>query len=432
MVKSAQSPPVRFRTELAPPHVSWLAIVLVYALAAAVLFLLFRFLIGFNQFGQVHDQAVLAGQNRSAAQRLIEDLADPPSGLPVERALARFAEDFVAQDGGRQDPTGTGAAVEPVLAELQEGGASRARVRERAQRLLSTWESRAQAAERRAAELRLGVALKATLMGFVVAATAIGGALLFLRRSRQLYGLLARRTAELEEVDASRRLFFANASHELRTPVTAMMGEAEVALTGDHRDDGTMEQALRHIVAQARFLGHRIDEMIGLAQTSDGKLQLDAVPLDYRDVVAEAVADARSFARSVEVDMDVTVPDQPVTVRGDALWLKRALLAVIENALKFSPMQGKVTVELSQKDEFARVRITDQGPGVVPDELPLIFEAYYQTDTGKDRGGSGLGLSMTRWVAEEHGGRAFARNVGHPSRPEGCTVTIDIALERSA
>jgi signal transduction histidine kinase len=268
-------------------------------------------------------------------------------------------------------------------------------------------------------------------MGLVVVATAIGGALLFLRRSRQLYRLLARRTAELDEVDASRRLFFANASHELRTPVTAMMGEAEVALTGDHRDDGTMEQALRHVVAQARFLGHRIDEMIGLAQTSDGKLQLEADRLDYREVVAEAVADARSFARSVEVEMGVAVPNQPVMVRGDALWLKRALLAVIENALKFSPMQGQVTVELLENVEFARVRITDQGPGIVPHELPLIFEAYYQTETGKDRGGSGLGLSMTRWVAEEHGGKAFARNVGHPSRPEGCTVTIDIRLERA-
>jgi signal transduction histidine kinase len=433
MVKGAQARPVRFRTELAPPHVSWLAIVLVYALVAAVLFLLYHFLIGFNQLGQAHEQAVLAGQNRSAVERLTEDLEDPPAGLAVERALVRFAENFVEPGGTGPAPgnAAAGAAAGSALAELQGNDSSRPFVRERAQRLLSRWEARAQTAERRSAELRSQVALRATLMGLVVVATAIGGALLFLRRSRQLYRLLARRTAELDEVDASRRLFFANASHELRTPVTAMMGEAEVALTGDHRDDGTMEQALRHVVAQARFLGHRIDEMIGLAQTSDGKLQLEADRLDYREVVAEAVADARSFARSVEVEMGVAVPNQPVMVRGDALWLKRALLAVIENALKFSPMQGQVTVELLENVEFARVRITDQGPGIVPHELPLIFEAYYQTETGKDRGGSGLGLSMTRWVAEEHGGKAFARNVGHPSRPEGCTVTIDIRLERA-
>lgn len=437
-MERAQTQPVRFRTELTPSHVPWLAILLVYVLGATVLVLLVRFLISFEQFGDEHAQAMMAERNRSSIERLVEDLGLPPSGLSVAQAVRRFEDGFVeerfdALASNEENGELPAAEVTPSdILELQQTGASRTRARELAQGLLSTWEARARIASERADRRRADVVFRAALMGFVVVVSAIGGGLLFLRRSRHLERLLATRTGELDEVDASRRLFFANASHELRTPVTAMMGEAEVALSGENQDVGTMQQALRHVVAQARFLGHRIDEMIGLAQTSDGKLHLDARKLDFREVVAEAVADARSFARSMEVAMEVSVPDDPVVVVGDALWLKRALLAVIENALKFSPMQGKVAVELLARDAFARVRITDQGPGIVPDELPLIFDAYYQTETGKDRGGSGLGLSMTRWVAEEHGGKAFARNVGHPSHPEGCTVTVDIKLERSA
>jgi signal transduction histidine kinase len=172
--------------------------------------------------------------------------------------------------------------------------------------------------------------------------------------------------------------------------------------------------------------------MIGIARTSDGKLHLDQARLDLREIATTAVEDARSFAHSVEVALDLSLPDTPVEVVGDATWLRRALLAMIENALKFSPMEGRVGVTLAPRDNFAEVTVTDQGPGVMPEELPLVFEAYYQTDAGRARGGSGLGLSMTRWVAEQHGGRAFARNIGGWRRPDGCAVTMAVKLERAA
>jgi signal transduction histidine kinase len=283
-----------------------------------------------------------------------------------------------------------------------------------------------------AAELRMEVLAEAALLGAMVLLSVTLGGALFLSRSRYLERLLASRAAEIEEIDRSRRLFFATASHELRTPVTAIMGEAEVALFDEEHDPPAMLQALDHIIAHARFLGHRIEEMIGLAQTSDGKLHLDSEALDFREVVNEAAEDARWFAASVEVSLDVKLPARAVHVVGDRLWLKRALLAVIENALKFSPMKGKVTIEMIEQESNVEVVVTDEGPGIVPDELPLIFEAYYQTATGRERGGSGLGLAMTRWVAEQHGGKAYARNLPHHRRRAGCAVTIIISRERNA
>lgn len=274
-------------------------------------------------------------------------------------------------------------------------------------------------------QLEVAIRQWSVILGFTVFVSVFGGGAIFLLRARNLERLLAARAQELEEVDRSRRLFFAKASHELRTPVTALRMEAEVALI-DKADANLTLDALGQIVAQAKFLGHRIEEMIGIAQTADGKLHLDRNRVDLGEVIEAAVKDARLFAKSVEASLELALPDKPVVVVGDALWLRRAALAVIENSLKFSPIGGAVNVSLEQRENAARITVRDQGPGVVADELPLIFEAYYQTETGKDRGGNGLGLAMSRWVAEQHGGKTWAYNLGSYRRPSGCAVTLEL------
>lgn len=283
------------------------------------------------------------------------------------------------------------------------------------------WEARLISLDSEHMEVRQWVGI----LAFTVFAAVFGGGSIFLLRVRDLERLLTARARELEEVDRSRRLFFAKASHELRTPITALRMEAEVALA-EHVDADLTREALRQIKAQAKFLGHRIEEMIGIAQTADGKLHLDRKKLDLSEVVEGAVDEARLFAKSVEASLELVLPDRPVALVGDPLWLKRATLAVIENALKFSPIGGVVNISLERYENSARVTVRDQGPGIVANELPLIFEAYYQTETGKDRGGNGLGLAMTRWVAEQHGGKTWANNLGSYRSPSGCAVTLEL------
>jgi signal transduction histidine kinase len=395
-----------------------------------ILFALFQFAISFQRLGDELGRADALEQKNSAIGQLLRDLDASPSRQGTERALTRFEQRYLAvATVGEAAVANDGRAAE--LLELRRAGASRAQIRRLAAELASAGASDARIASQRTQELRYAVKARAILLGVIVVVGTFGGGLLFLKRSRHLERLLARRAAELDEVDSSRRLFFAKASHELRTPATAIRGEAEVALA-DAEDLDTVRQALRHISAHAKFLDHRIEEMIGIARTSDGKLHLDASRLDLREVASSAVDEARSFAASVEVALDLTLPDTPVETVGDAIWVKRGLLAVIENALKFSPMEGRVSVTLAEREGFGEVTVTDQGPGVVPEELPLIFDAYYQTDVGKARGGSGLGLAMTRWVAEQHGGRACARNVGSWRYPNGCAVTVAFKLERAA
>jgi signal transduction histidine kinase len=424
-VTAAQTHEFRFRSELKPGHGSWISVLVTYAFGAAILVALVQFLVGFERFTDTAQDAEARARGSVALALLLRGLDTAESRDARGRLLERFETDH-ADDGA----TGAGAAVTALTAR-HRAGASQQETVQLAEQLAEAAAVEAGAARNRAELARRTVRGRAAALATVIILCVFGGGLLFLRRSRHLERLLSQRATELDEVDASRRLFFASASHELRTPVTAIRGEAEVALS-DAEDLDAARQALRHIGAHAKFLNHRIEEMIGIARTSDGKLHLDQARLDLREIATTAVEDARSFAHSVEVALDLSLPDTPVEVVGDATWLRRALLAMIENALKFSPMEGRVGVTLAPRENFAEVTVTDQGPGVMPEELPLVFEAYYQTDAGRARGGSGLGLSMTRWVAEQHGGRAFARNIGGWRRPDGCAVTMAVKLERAA
>lgn len=262
-------------------------------------------------------------------------------------------------------------------------------------------EARAELAHSR----RVTVAMAGLLVAVALAAAGLGGWQL-LRSNRDLAAQVATRTADLVAVDRSRRLFFAKASHELRTPVTALRTVAEVALAGG----GDGRAALGDVVAQAQFLGRRIEDMLALASAEEGRPVLTLAPCDLRDVVAAAQAAAQAYARSIEVVLVVAMPAAPVPICGDARWLKQALLAVIDNGLKFSDPDGALALALEITAGEAVVTIADDGPGILPTELPRVFDAYYQAEAGRVRGGTGLGLALARWVVEQHGGRICAEN----------------------
>ena len=262
----------------------------------------------------------------------------------------------------------------------------------------------------------LGCALAAAAL----AATGIGAWQLH-RANRDLAAEVAARTAELRGVDQSRRLFFAKVSHELRTPVTAIRAIAEVA------EPQAAAGALADIVAQAGFLGHRIEEMLALAKAAEGRPSLSLMPVDLRGVMADAAAQAAPFARSVEVEIGQSAPAEPVLVLADARWLAQAMVAVLDNALKFSDPGASVDLALSAA-QTAVLRIADSGPGVLPRELPRLFDAYYQAEAGRMRGGSGLGLALARWVVESHGGTIHAEN----REDGGCCMVIELPLAEGA
>lgn len=236
---------------------------------------------------------------------------------------------------------------------------------------------------------------------------------------------LEQSTLKLKEIDENRRLFFSKTSHELRTPVTVLMGEAEVALRNKNADVETYRDALSHIVASGGFLRRRLEDLISLARSEDGRVTLERRSVDLSQCVRETVAAAEAYARASEVYLEDRIVEDTLHVEGDPSWIKQAILAVIDNAVKFSPPNGEVTISLTRNDRFGVVEIADSGPGVEDEALTNLFDPYFQASGGKRRGGSGLGLTVARWIVEQHHGKISARNL----TPAGLGVRLEFELE---
>ena len=237
---------------------------------------------------------------------------------------------------------------------------------------------------------------------------------------------------KLAEIDRTRRLFFSKLSHELRTPATVIRGEAEVALRDAKAPASRLREALEHVVANGAFLQRRLEDMLALARAEDGRVALQRDPVDLSAVVRQTVALAEPYIRSSGMILTAELPEAAgPTILGDASWLQQALLALVDNAAKFAAGSETIRFSLNAEDGEARIVVADGGPGVAPEDLPFLFDSYYQApgapgSGAKARGGSGLGLSIARWVAEQHGGTITAAN--DPERG----LVIEIRLPVSA
>lgn len=251
---------------------------------------------------------------------------------------------------------------------------------------------------------------------------------------------LARANAELEAVDQRRRLFLAKVGHELRTPVTAIRGEAEVAL----RHGGTQEElreALSHIEQTGLFLGRRIDDLMALAQAEDARLPLARDAIDPFAATRAACEVASAYALASGVRLNFAPPSSAtsalVRIVGDADRLQQAIAAVIDNAIKFSPPGGVVGVSADTAGDEVVIRVNDAGPGVDAGELAAIFDPHVQGRSGRALGGTGLGLSLARWIIEAYRGVITAENGrgedeengrGEDEGAEGLCVTMRLPI----
>jgi two-component system sensor histidine kinase MprB len=207
----------------------------------------------------------------------------------------------------------------------------------------------------------------------------------------QLTGVLNRMLASLEQARAGERRLLADASHELRTPVTALLGNVEYAVR--HGADEEVLDDLRH---DALRLAHLVDALLALERADTAAPMLEPVKLDR--LIRRAVA-GHDHKRVAVGRLD------PVTVAGDKEALGRAVSNLIENGLVHGPEGGTVTVTVIGSDAVARVAVRDQGSGPDLDQREHLFERFWRGPDASERPGSGLGLSIVAAIAERHGGR---------------------------
>lgn len=234
--------------------------------------------------------------------------------------------------------------------------------------------------------------------------------------------------ARLQQVDANRRRFLEDVSHELRSPLTILQGEADVALLDPSADAASYREALVSVQAHTGVLRRRIEDLMALTRAEDGCLPLHYAPVEMRVLVEQTVQTVTPLARINQLRIDCELPTTAVTLQGDAGWLRQLLLTLLDNAVKFSHPNGAVWVRLQQCEQTLQLSVWDAGCGVAEADLPHLFERYYQAATPQAGRGFGLGLAIARWIVEQHRGTITAVPCAHlPDKPQGATGLCIVA-----
>src|SRR6266487_2471373 len=229
----------------------------------------------------------------------------------------------------------------------------------------------------------------------------------------------------LERSFAALRRFTADASHELKTPLTVLRGGVERAITtaGLPQDTlATLEETLQEIKRMTEL----VDALLTLARADEGIAPLHLEPVDLRAILEEARETGELLAEEAGVTMEVATPAEPVIVPVDASRIRQLILNLVTNAVKYTPSGGSVRLQLGPANGKLTLTVADSGIGIAPGDLPHIFDRFWRADSARtrtgERPGAGLGLAICKWIAEAHGGRIDV--VSRPGRGTTFTVTL--------
>jgi len=229
--------------------------------------------------------------------------------------------------------------------------------------------------------------------------------------------------SRLETLFHTQRRFVADVSHELRTPLTTIQGNVQLLRRGAAEDPEARRETLADIESEVARMSRLVADLLLLARMDAG-VELDLAPVELDTLVLDVYRTAQLLTNAVHVRLGHE--DQAV-IQGDADRLRQLLLNLVDNALKYTPPGGRVTLSLHKKEGWVQIVVADTGLGIPPEDLqpgpsgvPPIFERFYRADRARSRGGTGLGLSIVHWIANAHGGRIEVEStVGH-----GSTFTV--------
>jgi heavy metal sensor kinase len=219
--------------------------------------------------------------------------------------------------------------------------------------------------------------------------------------------------------------FTADASHELRTPIALMRTRTEVALR-KQRSEADYRETLLRIHQELERTSALIENLMTLARADSGSEPLRVAPTNLSELFLEISETARLLAEGKSIQYDQQLPETPLNVSGNAPSLRRLFLILIDNAVKYTSREGRISVVLDSSDGAAVTEIRDTGVGISTTDLPHIFERFYRADESRSResGGTGLGLSIAKWIAEAHQGKiSVVSKVG-----EGSVFRVQIPL----
>jgi signal transduction histidine kinase len=232
------------------------------------------------------------------------------------------------------------------------------------------------------------------------------------------YVLVRQSTAPVERSMEQMRRFMADAAHELRTPVTLLRTRADVAL-GEERAAARDAETLRALGREAERIGVIVGDLLTLARADAGETPAARETVYLDDQAADAVESIRALAQRAGVALEVGAFEE-AAIAGNPVLVRRLLLILLENAVKFTPAGGRVRLDVTADDGRRSAVITDTGIGISAEDLPRVFERFYRGEAARATEGAGLGLAIARWIADLHGARLELRS----SPGQGTCVTL--------
>lgn len=256
------------------------------------------------------------------------------------------------------------------------------------------------------------------------------------RLSETLNQMLAR----VEQSFVQMRQFTADASHELRAPMTLIYTAADIALRRE-RSPAELKESLEKILREAKRSTDLINQLLWLARADEETHPIELTAIELTALLEDVVSEAKILASSKEIMVSIELPESPVRAEVDEPSFRRMLLILIDNAIKYTAQGGAVGIRLTKDAGEAAIAIRDTGVGIPADELPFVFDRFWRADKvrSRDAGGTGLGLAIAREIVESHNAQLTAEStVGQGStftvrlrRYVGQTDALPIASERS-
>lgn len=231
---------------------------------------------------------------------------------------------------------------------------------------------------------------------------------------------------EAEAANKAKDQFLSVLSHELRTPLNSIIGW--IALLRSGKLDQSMTQtAFESIERSSKAQTRLVEDLLDVSRMLAGKLSIERTAVELNFVAQTVVDRIRPAIQEKQIALEVRYYPTPIHISGDSIRLEQILTNLLENALKFTPNDGKVTLSLAKADSKAEIIVKDTGIGIPPEALPHIFENFRQADSSHTRrhGGLGLGLAIVRYMVEAHGGKVEASSKG---KDQGATFTVEFPL----
>jgi signal transduction histidine kinase len=243
------------------------------------------------------------------------------------------------------------------------------------------------------------------------------------RLSNTLNDMLSRLAMSVRQM----KQFTADASHELRAPVSLIRTTAEVAVQKRDRPADEYLQALDEILEESERTSQVVDSLMLLARADSRKEAMELSAADMCAIVRGAAEQGEKLSKIRGLKFSAQVPNEPIRIKADAEALRRAFLVLIDNAAKYTSPEGAVIISVQAQDGFAQAWVSDTGFGIAKDDLAHVFDRFWRADKARSReqGGAGLGLSIAKWIVEmHHGTMGVESEVGN-----GSTFWVRVPLD---